>query len=187
MPKQTLAEMERKMKISVHATGEEFATVRTGRASPGLLDRITVEYYGSHLPVNQVATITVPEPRQLLISPWDKSVSSTIEKAISKSDLGLMPIKDGDVIRINVPQLSEERRKEMVKLVAKKAEQGKIALRNIRRETNEELERKKKDKENPVSEDEIERIEKEVQKVTDKHVAEIDELKDAREQEILAV
>ncbi len=187
MPKIVLAEMERKMKLSVQATAEEFSTVRTGRATPALLDRITVEYYGSQLPINQVATITVPEPRQLIINPWDKSVAGTIEKAISKSDLGFVPIKDGDILRINVPALTEERRKEMVKLVAKKAEHGKVAIRNIRREANEELERQKKDKENPVSEDEIERIEKEVEKVTHKFIEEIDELKDAKDKEIMEV
>lgn len=187
MPKQVLAEMERKMKLSVQATAEEFSTVRTGRATPALLDRITVEYYGSQLPINQVATITVPEPRQLIINPWDKSVTGTIEKTISKSDLGFVPIKDGDIIRINVPALTEERRKEMVKVVAKKAEHGKVAIRNIRREANEELERQKKDKDNPVSEDEIERIEKEVEKVTHKFIEEIDELKEAKDKEIMEV
>lgn len=187
MPKQVLAEMERKMKLSVQATAEEFSTVRTGRATPALLDRITVEYYGSQLPINQVATITVPEPRQLIINPWDKSVTSTIEKTISKSDLGFVPIKDGDIIRINVPALTEERRKEMVKVVAKKAEHGKVAVRNIRREANEELERQKKDKDSPVSEDEIERIEKEVEKATHKFIEEIDELKEAKDKEIMEV
>ncbi|NCO36583.1 MAG: ribosome recycling factor [Armatimonadetes bacterium CG2_30_59_28] len=187
MPKEVVREMERKMKLSVEATAKDFASVRTGRASPTLLDRITVAYYGSQLPVNQVATITTPEPRTLIINPWDKSVMAALEKSISKSNLGYVPVRDGDIIRINIPQLTEERRVELAKVVAKKSENGRIAIRNIRREAREELEARKKAKDNPVSEDEVERLEEEVKKITERYIEEIDAHKEAKEADIMEV
>jgi len=187
MSKEIVQAMEHKMKLSLEATAKEFASIRTGRASPSLLDRITVEYYGSQLPINQVATVTAPDPRMLIINPWDKSVLPAIEKAISKSDLGFVPVRDGDIIRINIPPLTEERRRELTKVVAKKAEQGKVAIRNIRREAMEELEARKKDKENPLSEDEVKRLEKEVDKITQRFIEEIDSHKEAKEADIMEV
>ncbi|MDH7571216.1 MAG: ribosome recycling factor, partial [Armatimonadota bacterium] len=134
-----LEEAEEKMKKAVEATRREFNGIRTGRASPALLDRISVDAYNDHLPLNQVATISVPEPRLLVISPWDKSIIGPIERAIMKSDLGLNPNSDGNVIRLAIPPLTEERRRELTKLVHRKAEEGKVAIRNVRRDANDEL------------------------------------------------
>lgn len=180
-----VAEMERKMKLTVHTTAEEFASVRTGRANPALVEKIQVDCYGTHLPLNQVATITTPEPRLILIAPWDKQVSSEIVRALSRSDLGLVPVSDGNVIRLPVPPLTEERRKEMAKLVAKRAEHGKVSIRNLRRETKEEL--KRMEKELKISEDEIHRVEGKIQEITDKHIEEIDKLCHAKQAEVMEV
>lgn len=182
---QVIKSAREKMLRSIEATERDFATVRTGRATPALLDRVKVEYYGSELPVNQIATVTVPEARQLLISPWDKSVLPAIEKAIFASDLNLTPNSDGSVIRLEIPALTEERRRELTKLVHQKAEEGKIAIRNLRREANESLEKKQKASE--ISEDECERGKKEIQKLTDEFIAKVDELTRAKEAEIMEV
>lgn len=182
---QVLKTAKEKMNRSIEATERDFATVRTGRATPALLDRVKVEYYGSEMPVNQIATVSVPEARQLLISPWDKSVLSAIEKAIFASDLNLTPSNDGSVIRLEIPALTEERRKELTKLLHQKAEEHKVAIRNLRREANEALD--KKQKASDISEDEADRGKKEVQKLTDEFIAKVDELVKAKEAEIMEV
>jgi ribosome recycling factor len=174
-----------KMARSIEATERDFTTIRTGRATPALLDRVKVSYYGSELPVNQIATVTVPEARQLLISPWDKAVLPAIEKAIFASDLGLTPGNDGSVIRLEVPALTEERRKELTKLVHHKAEEGKVAIRNLRREANDSLEKKQKASE--LSEDDCDRAKKEVQKLTDESIAKVDEVTAKKVAEIMEV
>jgi len=174
-----------RMQHSVEATERDFQTVRTGRATPALLDRVKVEYYGSEMPVNQVATISVPEPRQLLISPWDKSVVPAVTKAIHASDLGLTPNSDGSTIRLEIPALTEERRKELTKMVHHKAEEGKIAIRNVRRDANDHLDKREKAKE--ISEDETERGKKEIQKLTDEFIAKVDEITAQKVEEIMEV
>jgi len=182
---QVLKTAKDKMQRSIEATERDFGTVRTGRATPALLDRVKVEYYGSELPVNQIATVSVPEARQLLIAPWDKSVLPAIEKAIFASDLNLTPLSDGSVIRLEIPALTEERRKELTKLVHHKAEEGKVAIRNLRRDANESLD--KKQKASDISEDDCERGKKEVQKLTDDFIAKVDDLTKAKEAEIMEV
>jgi ribosome recycling factor len=174
-----------RMQHSIEATERDFQTVRTGRATPALLDRVKVEYYGSEMPVNQVATISVPEPRQLLISPWDKSAVPAITKAIHASDLGLTPNSDGSTIRLEIPTLTEERRKELTKMVHHKAEEGKVAIRNIRRDANDHLDKREKAKE--LSEDDVERGKKEIQKLTDEFAAKVDEITAQKVEEIMEV
>jgi ribosome recycling factor len=180
-----LEEAEEKMKKTVEATRREFNGIRTGRASPALLDRITVDVYGTQLPLNQVATISVPEARLLMISPWDKGTIPAIERSIMKSDLGLNPSSDGNVIRLAIPQLTEERRRDLTRVVHRKAEEGKIAIRNVRREANEEL--KKLRKASDISEDDEKRAEERVQKLTDKYISEIERIQENKEQEVLEV
>lgn len=174
-----------KMQHSVEVAEREFSTIRTGRATPALLDRIKVEFYGSELPINQVAAVSVPEPRQLLIAPWDKAAVAPIEKAIFASDLGLTPNSDGHTIRLEIPALTEERRKELTKVVHAKAEEGKVAIRNIRREANETLD--KKEKQDHISEDEVERGKKEVQKLTDEFIIKVDKVTEKKVAEIMEV
>ncbi|MGB4370169.1 MAG: ribosome recycling factor [Dethiobacteria bacterium] len=169
----------------VAAFQRELATLRAGRATPALLDRIEVNYYDTPTPLIQLAGITAPEPRLLVIQPWDKSSIGNIEKAILKSDLGLTPINDGNVIRLAVPQLTEERRRELVKHVRKKAEESRISIRNIRREANENL--KQLEKAGDISEDEWRRSQDEIQDLTDEKIAEIDQLLQVKEKEILEV
>lgn len=176
---------EELMKKAVEHLRKDLSTVRTGRATPALLDRITVDYYGNPTPVNQLATVNVPEPRLLVIQPWDKSLISDIERAIMKSDLGINPVNDGSVIRLALPQLTQERRQELVKLVRKKAEEGRVAIRNIRRDVNDEL--KTRQKEGGFSEDELKRMQGEVQKLTDKYIKETDNVLAAKEKEIMEV
>lgn len=185
MPKQLLAEMERKMKGALQDLERDLGTLRTGRASPALLDKIVVEYYGALTPLNQMGTVSAPDARQLLVQPWDKSVAATIANAIMKSDLGFQATKDGDNVRVSIPALNEERRKEMVKLAGKKAEEHKVAIRNVRRDTNDRL--KKMEKDGDISKDELQRYEGDVQKATDKMIAEIDRLRAAKEVDILEV
>jgi ribosome recycling factor len=163
----------------------EFAGLRAGRANPAMLDRILVDYYGSPTPINQLANIGVPEPRLLVIQPWDKSSIPDIEKAIMKSDLGVNPSNDGNVIRIAIPSLTEERRKELVKVVRKRAEESKVAIRNIRREANDSL--KALEKNGQISEDEQKKRLEEVQKITDNHIKEIDKLAGGKEKDIMEV
>ncbi|HYZ10353.1 MAG TPA: ribosome recycling factor [Actinomycetota bacterium] len=181
----TLKEAGHKMERAVEVTREEFAGVRTGRATPAILNRVTVEYYGTPTPMNQLASFSVPEPRLLVIQPYDRGAMAAMEKAIMQSDLGLSPSNDGQVIRLAFPQLTEERRKELIKVVHGRAEDGKVAVRNVRRHAKEELERLKKDGE--ISEDDLNRAEKELQKLTDQHVARIDELLSHKEQELMEV
>ncbi len=176
---------EERMEKAIGALRKELATVRAGRATPSMLDKVMVEYYGSSMPVNQVAGVTSPEPRMLMISPWDKSMLSEIEKAIQKSDLGLNPSNDGSVIRLVVPQLTEERRQELVKVVRKMCEESRVAIRNIRRDANDEL--KKMEKGQDVSEDEVRREQEKVQVLTDKFVAEVDKILATKEQDLKEV
>lgn len=183
--RELVASAEESMKKAVEHLKRELITIRTGRATPALLDKVMVNYYGNPTPVNQLATINVPEPRLLVIQPWDKSVLSEIERAIMKSDLGINPVNDGAVIRLVLPQLTQERRQELVKLVRKKAEEERVAVRNIRRDTNDEL--KKLQKEGGFSEDELKRLQGEVQKLTDKYIKEIDNVLAAKEKEIMEV
>src|SRR3990172_146123 len=172
-----------RMQGAIDALKKEFGSVRTGRASMGLLDGIVVDYYGTSTPVQQLASLSIPESRQIAIQPWDNRLIPEIEKAIMKSDLGLTPMNDGKVIRINIPILTEERRKQLVKIVKKRAEESKIAIRNIRRDSNEEL--KKLEKEEHISEDEVKKEHDEVQKITDSFIKKIDELAEHKENEIM--
>jgi len=180
-----LKDAKRRMQGAVVALGAEFASVRTGRASTSLLDRIVVDAYGTKTPLNQLATIGAPEPRLLTVAPFDRSIMSNVEKAIMESDLGLTPNNDGQIIRLPIPQLTEERRKEMVRLIHKMAEEGRIAVRNVRRDVLNELKRAEKDGE--FSRDELKRGEDSVQKLTDAEVKAIDDLMARKEAEILEV
>jgi ribosome recycling factor len=176
---------KRRMDKSVEATVHEFNTVRTGRASTGLLDRIHVDYYGQKTPLKQLATINVPEPRMLTIQPFDPSTLKSIERAIQESDLGLTPSNDGRIVRLPIPQLTEERRKELVKVVRHLAEEGRVAVRNVRRDVMHDLKELVRDGE--VGDDEERRAEERVQKLTNEHVTRIDELLKRKEEEILEV
>ena len=180
-----LAEANRRMDKSVEATAHEFNTVRTGRASAALLDRIQVEYYGQKTPLRQLATINVPEPRLLTVQPYDPSSMKGIERAIQESDLGLTPSNDGKVIRLPIPQLTEERRKELVKVVRHLAEEGRVAIRNARRDVMHDL--KELVREGEVGDDEERRAEDKLQKITDDHVARVGELLKRKEEEIMEV
>lgn len=180
-----LQEAEKKMKKSVEATRHEFTLIRTGRANPAMLEHVIVNYYGSELPLNQVASVTVPDPRQLQITPFDKGALGAIEKGILKSDVNLTPNNDGSSIRLNIPPLTEERRKEFIKQLHKKAELGHAAIRNIRHDCNNHLKAMAKNKE--CSEDEEKRAHDKVQKLTDQYIAEIDKACKQKEQELLEV
>ena len=173
------------MQGAIDALKKEFAGIRTGRASMALLDGIIVDYYGTPTPVQQLASLSIPESRQIAIQPWEQRLIPEIEKAIMKSDLGLTPMNDGKLIRINIPILTEERRKQLVKIVKKRAEESKIAVRNIRRDGNEEL--KKLEKEEHISEDEVKKEHDEIQKITDSFIKKIDELLAHKENEIMEV
>ena len=175
----------KKMEKILEGVRQEFKSIRTGRARPSLVENIKADNYGTMTPLNQMANIVAPEPRQLVIEPWDKNVMESIEKAILKEDLGLTPNNDGNVIRINIPELTEERRKELVKLVGEKAEEARIAIRNIRREANEELEELEEDSE--ISEDNYHRGLDNIQELTDDFIAEIDEMVEKKEEEIMTV
>lgn len=185
MIREIVQEAEEKMNKTVDVLKKDLASLRAGRATPSLLDKIQVDYYGALTPVNQIANINVPEARLLLIQPWDKSTIPAIEKAILKSDLGLTPSNDGNVIRIGIPQLTEERRKELVKVVKKKSEEARVAVRNVRRDTNDMI--KELEKEHEVSEDDSKRALDEVQKITDKVTKKVDEVMNAKEKEIMEV
>ncbi len=174
-----------RMQTAIEALKKKFGAVRTGRASLALLDGLAVDYYGTITPIQQVASLSIPDSRQILIQPWEQKIIPEIEKAIMKSDLGLTPMNDGKLIRINIPVLTEERRKQLVKVVKKEAEDAKVAVRNIRREINEEL--KKLEKEEHISEDQIKKEHDEVQKVTDSFVKKIEELLEHKEKEIMEV
>lgn len=176
---------EEKMEKSYNNLLNEFASVRAGRANPHLLDKIRIDYYGTQTPLQQVGNISVPEARMILIQPWDASLLKQIEKAILASDLGLTPTNDGKVIRLVFPELTEDRRKELVKDIKKKGENAKVAVRNIRRDANDTL--KKEGKAAGISEDEIKDYEEDVQKMTDKYIAKIDKAIDGKSKEILTV
>ena len=180
-----VADAQRRMDKTIESTRSEFGSVRTGRASAGLLDRIQVSYYGTKTPLNQLAQISVPEPRLLSIQPYDKNAIKDIERAILESDLGLTPANDGQVIRLPVPQLTEQRRKDLVKVVGKLAEEGRIALRNVRRDAITQL--KELEKDGDVGSDELHRAEDRMQKLTDEHVKLVDDLYKHKETEILEV
>jgi ribosome recycling factor len=180
-----LKDAKRRMEGAVRSLAAEFASVRTGRASTALLDRVTVDAYGSPMPLNQLATIHAPEARMLTVQPYDRSIMGAVEKAIMESDLGLTPSNDGQVIRLPIPQLTEERRKELVRLVHKMAEEARVAVRNVRRDVLNDLRRS--EKEGELSRDELSRAQDEVQKLTDAEVAAIDELMARKEAEILEV
>ncbi len=185
MAKELIKTATERMKKGIESFTRELATLRAGRANPAILDKITVDYYGAPTPINQLATISVPEARLLVIQPFDKSSINDVEKAIQKSELGLSPSNDGTVIRIAIPPLTEERRKELVKLVKKYGEEAKVAVRNVRRDTNDDLKKLQKDGE--ITEDELRRYTEDVQKITDKHISEIDDIAANKEKEIMEV
>ena len=180
-----LADSEDRMKKTIDHLLGDFASLRAGRANPAMLDKIMVNYYGEPTPINQMANINVPEARLLVIQPWDKGTIADIEKAIMKSDLGITPSNDGNVIRIAIPQLTEDRRKDVVKVVKKRAEETKVAIRNIRREANDLIKASEKDK--LVSEDESKKGMESIQKVTDKFIKEVDSVLQIKEKDIMEV
>ena len=183
MTKDVLNRIETSMKKGVEATVREFTGVRTGRASAALLQGITVECYGTSTPLQQVASVAIPETRLMTIQPWDQSLLSAIEKAILKSDLGITPSSDGRVVRIAIPPLTEERRKELVRIVRRMAEEGRVAIRNVRRDGNEKL--KALEKQKQISEDDLKKGTESVQKLTDKYIKEIEAALTNKEKEIL--
>lgn len=183
MIKDVIADAKARMQKAIEATRHEFASLRTGRASPALLEQIRIDYYGVPTPITQLATVTVPEPRLLVIQPWDKKMVKDVERGILKSELGLVPSSDGVHIRVPIPPLTEERRKELVKVAHKHAEEGRVAVRNIRREAKEMIEQL--EEEGGVSEDEAKRAVEELQRMTDKSIADIDALLAAKDKEIM--
>ncbi|MBU5308200.1 ribosome recycling factor [Clostridioides mangenotii] len=178
-------QLESRMENTMDALKVEFTTIRAGRANAQMLDKVRVDYYGTPTPVNQIGAISVPEPRTLLISPWDKTALPEIEKAIRNADLGLNPTNDGEVIRISVPMLTEDRRKELAKRASKVSEEFKVRVRNDRRDSNDKL--KKMEKDGEITEDELKKAQDEVQKITDKYIKNIDTLLTAKEKDIMEV
>ena len=185
MSSEILTDADHKMGRAVEAMERDFQGIRTGRASTALVERIHVEYYGTSTPLNQLAGISVPEPHQIVIQPWDRSVLGAIEKAILKSDIGLMPNVDGTVVRLNIPPLTEERRKDMVKGVHKRMEEARVEVRNLRRDAADQIKREERD--GTVGTDESHRQLESLQKTTDRHIADVDRLGLVKEQEILEV
>ncbi|QTL99990.1 ribosome recycling factor [Iocasia frigidifontis] len=185
MIREVMKEAEEKMRKAVKATRDDFNTVRTGRARPSLVESIMVDYYGAQTPIQQMAKVVAPEARLLVIEPWDKSAIGEVEKAIMKANLGLTPNNDGSVIRINIPQLTEERRKELVKVIRDKAEKGRVAIRNIRHEANDKLRELENDSE--ISEDNYHRGLENIQELTDEYVAKIDSILTEKEEDIMEV
>ncbi|HBY94563.1 MAG: ribosome recycling factor [Ardenticatenaceae bacterium] len=185
MIKEVMGDAEDRMRKAVDALEHDLRAIRTGRASPALLDRITVDYYGAPTPVNQLATISAPEARMLMIKPWDQSSLRSIERAILESDLGLNPSNDGKVIRLVLPQLTEERRRDLVKQVQKRLEEARVAIRNVRRDALSDLQDFQKEGE--ISEDELYRARDRMQELTDRYIAEVDQVGKAKEDEILEV
>jgi ribosome recycling factor len=179
------AEVREQMGNAIEAVRREFASVRTGKASPALLDTVRVDAYGSKMSMNQVGTVSAPEPRLLVVQPWDKGLMAEVEKAIRSAELGLNPSNDGTVIRIPIPALNEERRREMVRLLHKLAEEGRIAIRHARQEANKQVKQLEHDHE--IGEDDARRRMDEIQKLTDEHIARIDELLKAKEEEVMEV
>jgi ribosome recycling factor len=180
-----LKDTEEKMRKAAEALQSDLSAVRTGRASPALVDRLKVEYYGTTMPLNQLATISAPEPRLLMIRPWDASALSAIEKAVQKSDLGLTPSSDGKIIRLPIPRLTEERRQDLSKLVSRRVEEGKIALRNSRRDGLEDI--REMEKEKMIGEDELYQARDALQELTDKYTERLSEIGQAKEKEIMEV
>lgn len=180
-----LKDSDQKMKKAVDHLHDDLTGVRTGRATPAVLSRVIVDYYGTMVPLNQLASFSVPEPRTLLVQPFDRNAMSTMEKAIQSSDLGITPSNDGNTIRLTFPPLTEERRKELIKVVKERGEEARVAVRNVRRHHKEELEKLEHD--HTISEDDLKRAEKELQKQTDQHVSEIDEALVHKEKELMEV
>lgn len=185
MSEQMIADAQERMDKAIGNLRRELASVRAGRATPAMLDKVMVEYYGSQMPVNQVAGVTTPEPRLLVISPWEKTMLGEIEKAILKSDLGLNPANDGTVIRLAVPALTEERRQDLVKQVRKLAEEARVAIRNVRRDANDDV--KKAEKNGDISEDETRRYMDRIQQITDKSIAHVDSMLEDKEKDVTQV
>lgn len=185
MYRDLIIKSEESMKKSINFLKEELATIRAGKANPKLVDKIQVSYYGTMTPLNQIANISVPEPRSILIQPWDSNALKDIERAIQTSDLGINPTNDGKMIRLVIPILTEERRKDLLKVVKKEVENAKIAVRNVRRDTNDEV--KKLQKQSEISEDDQKRAEEEMQKLTDRYIVIVDDIFKDKEKEILEV
>jgi ribosome recycling factor len=182
---EVIADAEKKMQKAVEHLEHDLTSIRTGRANPSLVERIHVEYYGTETPLNQIASISVPEARLLVIQPWDKGAMGAIEKAIMKSDLGLTPSNDGNVIRISLPQLTEDRRRDLVKQVHRRVEEGRVAVRNVRREAHDDMRTMRK--ENMATEDDVKDGEQRLQRITDRFIAEADRIGQHKEQEVMAV
>jgi ribosome recycling factor len=185
MSSEILADADQKMARAIEAMERDLQGIRTGRASTSLVERITVDYYGTQTPLNQLASISVPETHQIVIQPWDRGVLGAIEKAITKSDIGLTPNVDGTVVRLNIPPLTEERRKDLVRVVHKRMEEARVEIRNVRRDAADQL--KKEERDGTVGSDESHRQLDQLQKTTDRHVAEVDRRGEAKEQEVLEV
>lgn len=185
MLKEILKQSQDKMEKTISVLKKELGSMKAGKANPAMLDKISVEYYGTQTPINQLANVSSPEPRVLLIQPWDKNSIKDIERAILQSDLGLNPSNDGSVIRLLIPELTEETRKQIVKKVKKTGEESKIAIRSIRREGNDKIKRLKK--ENEITEDDATNAEDEIQKITDKHIKNIDEIVSNKEKEVMSI
>lgn len=185
MVKDIIHSAEEKMTKTISVLKKELASMKAGRANPTILDRVEVEYYGSMVPISQVGNVSAPEPRIILIQPWEKSTIKNIEKAILKSDLGLTPSNDGSVIRLIIPELTEETRKNLVKTVKKTGEEAKVAVRSIRRDANDKIKAMKKD--NEISEDDLKKAEDDIQKKTDNFIKEIDKILETKEKEIMSV
>jgi ribosome recycling factor len=182
---QVKTQAQERMEKAVHVLKKDLLTLRAGRANPAILDKVVVEYYGTEMPINQMANISAPDPRSLVIQPWDKSALAEIERAIMKSELGLTPTNDGSVIRITIPPLTEERRNELVKVARKMGEDAKVAIRNVRRDANDEL--KKMEKNGEISEDTARRGQEEIQKLTDRYIKEVDQVVAGKEKEIMEI
>ena len=185
MSHEIITAIDHKMARAVEAMDRDLQNIRTGRASTGIVERLHVDYYGTQTPLNQLAGISVPEPHQIVIQPWDRSVLGAIERAITKSDIGLMPNVDGTVVRLNIPALTEERRHDLVRQVHKRMEEAKVEIRNLRRDAGDQLKKLQKDGE--VGADEEHRLLETLQKTTDRHVADVDRVGAAKEQEVLEV
>ncbi len=185
MSTEILSEAERKMARAVEAMERDFQALRTGRASTSLVERLHVDYYGTQTPLNQLASISVPEAHQIVIQPWDRGVLGAIEKAIMKSDIGIMPNVDGTVVRLNIPPLTEERRKDIVRSVHKRMEEARVEVRNLRRDANDSL--KKEERDGDLGTDEARRQVDQLQKITDRVIADVDRLGDTKEQEVMEV
>lgn len=178
-------EAEARMKHAIEHLKQDLAGYRTGRANPAMVERITVDYHGTPMQLQHIASISVPEPRQLLIQPWEPSMVPAIEKAIQRSDLGVNPVSDGRTLRITLPPLTEERRKELIKQVHKRAEEGRVAIRNIRRDLHEHLRQMQKNKQ--ISEDDLKRYEQQMEKLTHKYIEEVDKIQKAKDEELMEV